>query len=130
MSDPSPGSVMWVPDTHPNVPDNGPRSDIRRGLEARSKAVASRYYALCGQRVTRLQQLLNQNVTWGYTHNGSSWAVDVVVDVTGDEISSDTWIWFIENPVSLNKSIQALCRGPGRDHLKRFLAARAVTAAP
>ena len=36
---------LW-PDAHPSVVDNGDDSDIRVGLEASAKAVASRYYKL------------------------------------------------------------------------------------
>lgn len=73
---------LW-PDDHPRVEDNGPRSDIREGMEARSTPSASRFYELTPEQVKRLDQALGENVTWSYGNTCASWATSTVNNVTG-----------------------------------------------
>lgn len=97
---------LW-PDNHPRVLDNGKATDIRIGMEAADTPAASRYYLLTEQQATRLSLLLNKVVAWGYTHNCSSWASDVVWQVVKEDVDADDW-GGIETPRELGRSIMRL----------------------
>ena len=62
---------LW-PDAHPNVVNNGDGSDIRVGMEASSKAAASRYYRLSEAQATHFNALMKSNVAWRYTSTCAS----------------------------------------------------------
>ncbi|HAJ13824.1 MAG TPA: hypothetical protein DCM06_14855 [Comamonadaceae bacterium] len=99
---------LW-PDGHPAVEDNGEGSDIRTGLEDGDTPAASRYYRLTSTQANTLETLLQQDETWGYTHNCSSWARDTVQSVTGVALNADDpgALW-TETPRQLGDSIHLL----------------------
>lgn len=97
---------LW-PDAHPRTVDNGDASDIRIGLEASAKAVASRYYKLSDAQAKRFNSLVKSNVHWFYTHNCSSWASDVVREVVGQDVDADDWFG-VETPRELGRNILLL----------------------
>jgi len=99
---------LW-PDSHGSVTDNGDGTDIRTGMEADQTPAASRYYELSEQQAARLNLLLGMNVSWGYTHNCSSWASDVVREVAKQDIDADDWLG-IETPRELGRNILRLER--------------------
>lgn len=98
---------LW-PDGHPVTVNNGPGMDIRVGMEKNSKPKASRYYKLSDDQVKMLNSLLAKNVTWGYTHNCSSWAHDIIWKVVHEDVDADDWLWFTETPRELGKNIIVL----------------------
>ena len=98
---------LW-PDAHPAVPDNGPGWDVRKSMERNSKAKASRYYKLTPDQVRVLNGLLQTNVTWGYTHNCSSWAHGIIKKVVRENIDANDYFWFSETPRELGRSILGL----------------------
>ncbi len=100
---------LW-PDDHPNVPDNGRGSDIRRGLEAGYPAAASRYYQLDDAQLQTLQEALGENVSWRYTNTCASWASETVERVTGERVNANDTLGF-ETPRKLVESIRELERG-------------------
>ncbi len=97
---------LW-PDAHPNVVDNGDASDIRVGMEASAKAVASRYYRLSDAQAKHFNALMKANVAWRYTNTCASWASEVVEEVVGEDVDADDWLGF-ETPRELGKSILEL----------------------
>lgn len=99
---------LW-PDAHPSVEDNGRGTDVRRGLEEGDTPAASRYFRLTPEQVQKLDTLLNENATWSYTHNCSSWARDTVDAVTGIHLHADDpgALW-TETPRQLGDSIHRL----------------------
>ena len=98
---------LW-PDEHPSTPNNGPGFDIRVGLEKTAKAAASRYYELSAEQEALLSKLLKANVTWGYTHNCSSWAHDIIRSVVKEDVDADEYLWFVETPRELGRNIRLL----------------------
>lgn len=94
---------LW-PDAHPKTLDNGDGSDIRIGLEASDKAVASRYYKLSDAQAKHFNSLMKSVVAWRYTNTCASWASDIVLDVVGEDVDADDWVGF-ETPRELGKSI-------------------------
>lgn len=94
---------LW-PDAHPRTVDNGDASDIRIGLEASAKAVASRYYKLSDAQAKRFNSLVKANVHWFYTNNCSSWASEIVNEVVEVAIDADDWLG-IETPRELGRNI-------------------------
>ena len=99
---------LW-PDAHPAVINNGDGSDIRVGLEAAAKAVASRYYKLSDAQATHFKALMKSNVGWRYTNTCASWAAEVVQEIVGEEVDSDDYLGF-ETPRELGRSILLLER--------------------
>lgn len=97
---------LW-PDEHPMTPDNGSGSDIRIGMEAGSAPAASRYYQLTARQEAKLNKLLAENIAWGYTHNCSSWAHDIITDVVGVDVDADDLFGF-ETPRELGRNILIL----------------------
>ena len=101
---------LW-PDEHPAIvnsgQNNGDASDIRTGMEARSTAAASRYYELTPEEYAKLQTKLNENVTWGYTNNCSSWASETASAITGETIDANDY-GGIETPRELGGNIREL----------------------
>lgn len=97
---------LW-PDSHPLTQDNGDASDIRVGLEAGSKAKASRYYSLSAAQDARFKSLIDANVHWFYTHNCSSWASDMVRAIVREDVDADDWLGF-ETPRELGRNILRL----------------------
>jgi hypothetical protein len=95
---------LW-PDDHPRVEDNGPRSDIREGMEARSTPSASRFYELTPEQVKRLDQALGENVTWSYGNTCASWATSTVNNVTGQSLDASE-LMFTDTPRELIESIR------------------------
>lgn len=95
---------LW-PDDHPRVEDNGPRSDIREGMEARSTPSASRLYELTPEQVKRLDQALGENVTWSYGNTCASWATSTVNNVTGQSLDASE-LMFTDTPRELIESIR------------------------
>jgi hypothetical protein len=98
---------LW-PDEHPAAPNNGPGWDIRKGMEQKSKPKASRYYKLNADQVTILDRLLLKNVSWGYTHNCSSWAHDIIWKVVHEDVDADDYLWIVETPRELGRNILLL----------------------
>lgn len=99
---------LW-PDTHPNIEDNGPESDIRRGLESGHPAIASRYYELSSAQTERLETALSANIEWRYTNTCASWASETVEHVTGERVKADD-VLGLETPRQLIESIRELER--------------------
>lgn len=97
---------LW-PDAHPRTPDNGDATDIRIGMERNSKAKASRYYSLSPAQAQRFRAQTKSNVQWFYTNNCSSWASEVVLEVTGEDVDADDWLG-IETPRELGQNILKL----------------------
>ena len=87
------------------VEDNGPRSDIRVGMEARSTPSASRFYELTPEQVKRLDQALGENVTWSYGNTCASWATSTVNNVTGQSLDAGELL-FTDTPRELIESIR------------------------
>jgi len=99
---------LW-PDQHPDVIDNGPGSDVRRGMEKHDYAADSRYYALSAEQEKVLNRHLNISVKWRYTHNCSSWATEIVRKVTTENVkANEPIIAFVETPRQLGMSIRRL----------------------
>jgi len=99
---------LW-PDQHPHVIDNGPGSDVRRGMEKRDRAADSRYYLLSSEQEKVLTRHLMISVKWRYTHNCSSWATEIVRKVTTENITAnEPIIAFVETPRQLGMSIRRL----------------------
>ena len=98
---------LW-PDDHPSTPNNGPGWDIRIGMERGTKPKASRYYKLSVVQQIVLDRLLLRNVTWGYTHNCSSWAHEIIWKVVHEDVDADDYLWFIETPRELGRNILRL----------------------
>lgn len=97
---------LW-PDAHPNVMGNGDASDIRIGMEASAKAVASRYYRLSDAQAKHFNALMKANVAWRYTNTCASWVSEVVEEVVGEDVDADDWAGF-ETPRELGKRILEL----------------------
>lgn len=98
---------LW-PDDHPRTVDNGAGTDIRVGMEP-AVGAANRYYSLTAAQATALRAELGQTVAWGYTHNCSSWASEVVHDVVREDVNADDWgLLGIETPRQLGASILML----------------------
>ncbi|VAW67935.1 hypothetical protein MNBD_GAMMA10-2873 [hydrothermal vent metagenome] len=97
---------LW-PDSHPNVIDNGPGSDIRVGLESNVNAVASRYYSLTDAQANHFNRMMGTNVNWQYTHNCSSFASDLVYEIVREDIDADDTLG-LETPREIGKSILLL----------------------
>jgi len=97
---------LW-PDAHPSVVDNGEASDIRVGMEASAKAVASRYYRLSDAQAKHFNALMQANVAWRYTNTCASWASEIVEVVVGEDVDADDWSGF-ETPRELGASILEL----------------------
>ncbi|MEM6405533.1 MAG: hypothetical protein AAF669_02905 [Pseudomonadota bacterium] len=94
---------LW-PDNHRLTKNNGPGYDIRTGLEKNYTAAASRYYALSEDQAQSLESLLKRNVSWGITHNCSSWASAVVRFIIGEDVDADDFFGF-ETPRELSRNI-------------------------
>jgi hypothetical protein len=99
---------LW-PDAHPMVVNNGDGSDIRVGLEASAKAVASRYYKLSDAQAKHFKALMLSNVGWRYTNTCASWASEVVYEIVGEDVDSDDYLGF-ETPRELGRNILILER--------------------
>jgi hypothetical protein len=97
---------LW-PDSHPNIVDNGEGSDIRVGMEASAKAVASRYYGLSEAQAKHFNALMKANVAWRYTNTCASWASEVVDEVVKEDVDADDWAGF-ETPRELGRNILKL----------------------
>jgi len=97
---------LW-PDAHPKTIDNGGKSDIRIGMEARSKAEVSRYYKLSSAQATHFNALMKANVGWSYTNTCASWASEIVHILVGEDVDSDDNLGF-ETPRELGESIREL----------------------
>ncbi|MEI7867350.1 MAG: hypothetical protein WCI11_05625 [Candidatus Methylumidiphilus sp.] len=97
---------LW-PDAHPRVVDNGDDSDIRNGLEASAKAVASRYYKLSDAQAKQFNALMKANVAWRYTNTCASWASEIVYEVVGEDVDADDYMGF-ETPRELGRNILLL----------------------
>lgn len=95
---------LW-PDAHSEVPDNGPGTDIREGMEAELVPSASRYYELTPQQEKQLDQALNENVTWAYTNTCASWATATVSKVTGQTLDAGE-LMLTDTPRELIESIR------------------------
>jgi hypothetical protein len=118
---------LW-PDEHSSTVNNGPGMDIREGLEKNSKPKASRYYKLSTKQIKLLDKLLLENVTWGYTHNCSSWAHDVIYKVVKEDVDADDFVWFSETPQELGRNIKILEKGdPTTAHKPRDMSKNANT---
>ena len=98
---------LW-PDDHILTINNGPGWDIREGFEKKSKPKASRYYKLSDEQIGILDKLLLKNVTWGYTHNCSSWAHDIIWKVVHEDVDADDYLWISETPRELGRNIRLL----------------------
>lgn len=94
---------LW-PDAHPRAGDNGDGSDIRIGLEASDKAVASRFYKLSDPQAKQFNALMKANVAWRFTNNCSSWASEIVYEVVGEDVDADEYLGF-ETPRELGDNI-------------------------
>ena len=103
---------LW-PDAHnlviENRMNNGDGSDIRVGLEASQKALASRYYKLSDAQARQFKALMKANVAWRYTNTCASWASEVVYEVVGEDVDSDDYLGF-ETPRELGRNILLLER--------------------
>ena len=99
---------LW-PDAHPMVLDNGDGTDIRVGLEASAKAVASRYYKLSDAQARQFKALMKANVAWRYTNTCASWASEVAYEIVGEDVDSDDYLGF-ETPRELGRNILLLER--------------------
>lgn len=97
---------LW-PDAHPSVTDNGDKSDIRVGMEASQKAVASRYYRLSDAQAKHFNKLMSANVAWRYTNTCASWASEIVEEVIGEDVDADDYGGF-ETPRELGRNILLL----------------------
>lgn len=97
---------LW-PDAHPNVMDNGSGSDIRIGMEASAKSVASRYYRLSDAQAKHFSALMKANVAWSYTNTCASWSSEIVEEVVGEDVDADDWVGF-ETPRELGRNILQL----------------------
>ncbi|WP_313348254.1 XVIPCD domain-containing protein [Stenotrophomonas sp.] len=95
---------LW-PDEHPLVEDNGPETDIRVGMEARSRASASRYYELTPEQVQKLDQALGENVEWAYTNTCASWSTATLTKVTGQTLDAGE-LMFTDTPRELIGAIR------------------------
>jgi hypothetical protein len=78
-------------------------------MEDRDAPVASRFFRLTPVQAGLLEVRLSENVTWGYTHNCSSWARDTVAAVTGISLNADDpgALW-TETPRQLGEAIHQL----------------------
>lgn len=97
---------LW-PDAHPRTVDNGDASDIRIGLEASAKAVASRWYKLSDAQAKNFNTLIKTNEHWFYTNNCSSWASEIVNKILGQDVDADDWLG-LETPRELGRNILLL----------------------
>jgi hypothetical protein len=97
---------LW-PDAHPKTIDNGDKSDIRVGMEIRSKAKENRYYRLSDAQSKHFDALMKANIGWTYTNTCAAWASDVVESLIGEDIDSDDYLGF-ETPRELGQSISEL----------------------
>lgn len=106
---------LW-PDDHPRVVrrgwNNGAGSDVRAGMEDDELPAASRYYRLSPEQAKVLDAKLQENATWGYTNNCSSWASETLTAVTGERINADEpyTAGVVETPRVLGESIHRLER--------------------
>jgi len=98
---------LW-PDNHPATSDNGEGTDIRVGMEQYDTPEASRYYRLSAAQEKLLDKLLMENVEWGYTHNCSSWAHEVIWKTVREDVDADDYLWAIETPRELGRNIAIL----------------------
>ncbi|WP_434777372.1 hypothetical protein [Neisseria sp. Ec49-e6-T10] len=101
---------LW-PDNHPTRSlDNGPASDIRKGIESEpifNPPTASRYVELTPDQAKKLEEALKENVEWGYTNTCASWASKTYSNVTGQSIDASEYL-ITDTPRELTKSINAL----------------------
>jgi hypothetical protein len=117
---------LW-PDSHPRVVDNGPASDLRTGMEDRSKPAVSRYYLLSPRQLARLKTLIARHASWGYTNNCASWASETVSVVVGEDVSADDWgLLGAETPRKLGATLTQM---EAKDPTSRF-APKAIAEAP
>jgi RHS repeat-associated protein len=94
---------LW-PDNHPAVPDNGPASDVRQGLEDGQSPAHSRYYDLDPQQMKKWVDYMNKKDEWKYTNTCAAWASDGVKYVVGEDVDADDWVFF-QTPRELSESI-------------------------
>ncbi|WP_293269037.1 hypothetical protein [Neptunomonas sp.] len=97
---------LW-PDGHPRTVDNGPKTDIRIGLEGTRFPAASRFFKLNASQEVSLNIELKKIIGWTYTNTCASWASDVVYTVVGVDVDADDWAGF-ETPRELGRHIVAL----------------------
>ncbi len=95
---------LW-PDGHPLTDDNGPGTDIRRGMETRFTPSASRYYELSPEQERQLDRELAENVTWSYTNTCASWATATTAKVTGQRLDAGE-LMLTDTPRELIESIR------------------------
>ncbi len=97
---------LW-PDNHPHVPDNGPASDVREGMEDGQTPAHSRFYELDALQKKKWIDFLNNKEKWTYTNTCAAWASDGVKSVVGENVDADDWFGF-ETPRELSESIIGL----------------------
>lgn len=100
---------LW-PDIHEQVSNKDPDcSDVRVGMEAGQRPVASRYYRIGAHQIKQLNVVMNDLTIWRVTNTCAAWAVKVLRDVVGVPISAVD-IAIFSTPRKLGTEIQKLER--------------------
>ncbi|WP_201578567.1 hypothetical protein [Psychrobacter okhotskensis] len=90
---------LW-PDTHPDIPNNGSKTDVRIGME-KSSGQYNRYYQLTPNQIKRWKEYSNKKAEWKYTRTCASWASNAIYYVVNEDVDADDLFGF-ETPRELS----------------------------
>jgi len=94
---------LW-PDNHPNIIDNGDKSDIRIDKESGIPHEVSFCKKITKEEGVKLLDILKENKTWRYTNTCASFASETFETVTGVNINPNDMLGF-ETPRKITESI-------------------------
>ncbi|MCF6244404.1 MAG: RHS repeat-associated core domain-containing protein [Sulfurovum sp.] len=97
---------LW-PDSHPNIKDNGNKSDVRIGKEDKLSYEASYCRIITKEQSKKLQDILKKNHTWRYTNTCASFSSETFSEVTGVNIDANDNFGF-ETPRKVTESIETI----------------------
>jgi hypothetical protein len=96
---------LW-PDAHPNVPDNGPDSDVRIGLEP-ATGLHNRFFLLSPSQYNAFVTFRQSHAEWSYIYTCANWAEDAYRAGTAETVDSSDNVLF-GTPRKISASIVVL----------------------
>jgi hypothetical protein len=96
---------LW-PDSHPEIPDNGPGTDVREGQEP-PLGLHNRFLLLSPFQFNAFQTFVETHAEWGYTYTCANWAEEAYEAGTGESVDSFDWVIF-GTPRKISAGIIAL----------------------